>query len=106
MQMHADFTGVAGYGIPREVEKNFRHRHFIVREVDRLEPEKLAKQLEARQECRIASGNFARFFPQIVPLRIDGDDEGRISHVVTRSMGPRGGWMLRAGPSETFRDKR
>src|SRR5438876_2557392 len=79
--MHPDLAGAAADHVAREVDENVGHRHFIVRKVDRLETEPLAKRLEARQVLCVARGDLARARPEIVALGVDRDDErgfGRI----------------------------
>ncbi len=82
VQVHADLAGAARDHVARELDENAAHRHLIVREVNRLEAEPLAKRLETRQVLRVAGGDLPRACPEIIALGVDRYEERRLRHGV------------------------
>jgi len=76
MQVHPDFAGTARHYVARKLDKYIGHRHLVVRKVDGLETESLAKRLETRQVLRvrvvISRGRAQRLSPSVSIVMMKG----------------------------------
>jgi hypothetical protein len=81
MQMHPDLgRAPPQHGLVKPLKVR-THHHFIIRQVRRDEPIILAAALKTRKPLRVVGGNLMRVRPEVVPLRIDGDEKGRLHAV-------------------------
>ncbi|MNC85356.1 hypothetical protein D3C83_09490 [compost metagenome] len=86
VQMHPHFTGVASDHVAREFDESIRQRHFVIGQVNRLEPEPLAQLLKTRQVRGVAGGDLPRFCPEMVSFGVNRDDEGDLRHAALRTV--------------------
>jgi hypothetical protein len=80
MQMHPDFTTVAGNHIAREFDIGGINRHFIVGQPCGFKGILLAKLLESRQKKGVFRCDTVMVLPKVIAFGIDGDDKRGLSH--------------------------